>query len=440
MKSLVRFGACGCAVVLLASSAAAQAVRPERPYRGLFAGYSDIAEQQLAINASLGSGYDDNILADAQGRTTSSALPPGRAGDGMFGNSALGLSYSADLDKVTLDAAANTGLRYYPSMSAEQRFVGAQDARAVTTVAFTSNTTFSAAATVARRPHQLADVWGPASPLGGEPEADVLDLPATFDFYRRYAGSASVKHQFARRLTLQADYAHNWGEAPEGLAFTRHQSGGGLTWGLARGLALQAGYTYSEARYRFAGTRLEQHNIDAGVNYSRALSFSRRTTLSFSTGSMAVRHDEQIVYRATGSAELTHEMGRTWEASLAYSRGGRFTETWNAPLFSDVLTANVAGSLSRRIQVSVGAGGSMRSLNGERDRGFESYWGTAMASFAMNRYLNAGVNYLYTQHDFDRNFPVPVAWPDQGGRQRLSVHIGMWMPLFTQTRTPNAAR
>ena len=440
MRSLVRSGACCLAVLLLAGTAAAQAVRPERPYRGLFASSSSIAEQQLAINASLGSGYDDNILADAQGRTTSSALAPSGGRDGMFGNSALGLSYSLDLDRVTLDAAGNTGVRYYPSMSAEQRFVGAQDARAMTSVALTDNTTLSAAAAVARRPHQLADVWAPASPLGGEPDADVLDLPSTFDFYRRYVGSGSLKHQLARRLTLQADYAHNWGEAPEGLAFTRHQSGAGLTWGLARGLALQAGYAYSEARYRFAGTRLEQHNIDAGLNYSRALSFSRRTTLAFSTGSMAVRHQEQVVYRATGSAELTHEMGRTWEASLAYSRGGRFTETWDAPLFSDVLTATLAGSLSRRIQLSASAGGSMRTLNGERDRGFESYWGTAMASLALNRYLNAGVNYLYTQHDFDRNFPVPGAWPEQGGRQRLSVHVGMWMPLFTQTRRPNAAR
>ena len=65
--------------MLLAASAAAQSVRPERPYRGLFASSSSDTEQELALNGSLGSGYDDNILADAQGRTTSSVLPPARA-------------------------------------------------------------------------------------------------------------------------------------------------------------------------------------------------------------------------------------------------------------------------------------------------------------------------------------------------------------------------
>jgi hypothetical protein len=426
--------------MLLAASAAAQSVRPERPYRGLFASSSSDTEQELALNGSLGSGYDDNILADAQGRTTSSVLPPAGSRNGMFGNSGLGLSYLLKREAITVEAAANSGVRYYPSLSAEQRFVPAEDARARVTAALTRNTTISGSAAVARRPYHLADMWAPTSALSGAPVPTEIDLPASFDFYRRYVGSASLHHRIGRRLTADADYAQNWGEAPEGLAFTSQRSGGGLTWGLSRGLALRTGYSYTHARYRGVGTPLEQHNIDAGVNYTRALSFSRRTTLSFSTGSAAVRHEQQTIYRATGSAELKHEIGRTWEASLAYNRGGRFTETWNGPLFSDVVAANVGGALTRRIQLSAGAGGAMRSLSGADDRGFQSYWGTVTASLAFNRYLNAGVNYLYTHHDFDRNIPVPSAWPQSGGRQRLTAHIGMWMPLFTQTRRPDAAR
>jgi hypothetical protein len=57
-------------VLMLATALAdvpayAQAPRPERPYRGLFGSNTANLDQQLAASASVGGGYDDNLLADA---------------------------------------------------------------------------------------------------------------------------------------------------------------------------------------------------------------------------------------------------------------------------------------------------------------------------------------------------------------------------------------
>jgi len=151
--------------------------------------------------------------------------------------------------------------------------------------------------------------------------------------------------------------------------------------------------------------------------------------------------DGRTRYAATGNADLTHEIGRTWAASLAYVRGARFVETWDEPLFSDVATASLSGLINRRVQVASGAGASMRTI-GVRptDRGYTSYWGTANVSIALTRHLNFGIDYLYTQHEFDTEVDVPTGWPQRGERQRVTAHIGVWLPLLTQTRRPNATR
>jgi hypothetical protein len=422
---------------------AQQASRPERPYRGLFASGDTTLGQQLALNASLGGGFDDNIVADALQHTNRGG--PNAAGpDGFLGNAGLGLTYSLNLDRLKLDASGHSGVRYYPSLedSGSNQYVSSENGQIAALFRLSDATSLSANATGTRRPQNLDNVLSPATDFGVGPETNDLDLPTTFDYYRRYGGSAQLSQKLTRQLTFHANYGQRWSETPEGPGFTSRRAGGGLVVGVARGLALRAGYEYSEGDYRHAdGRRVENHNIDAGIDYSRALSFSRRTTLSFSTGSSAVEHEGHTRYRATGAANLAHEIGRTWTASLAYFRGVRFVETWDVPLFSDVMSASLAGLFNRRIQVSSSAGGSMRQLGLDSSRrGFTSYWGTTNISIALSRHLNFGVNYLYTQHRFDTEVPLPTLWPQRGERQRVTAHIGVWMPLLSQTRRADVTR
>ena len=63
MKSRIILSVCVAALFAASTPAAAQAPRPERPYRGLFGGGVGDVEQSLIWNGSTGGGYDDNVLA-----------------------------------------------------------------------------------------------------------------------------------------------------------------------------------------------------------------------------------------------------------------------------------------------------------------------------------------------------------------------------------------
>jgi hypothetical protein len=353
----------------------------------------------------------------------------------------VGLTYSLNRDRLKVEASGNGGVRYYPALQTGEPYVPSENGHIGATLRLTGSTTLSTNAIVTRRPQNMDGMLSPARELGVGPETSDFDLPTTFDYRRRYAGSAVVSQQLSRRTTFQAHYGQRWAEAAQEPSFTSKQAGGTLTVGVTNGLAVRAGYGYAQGLYQQDGRRIGHHNIDAGINYSRALSFSRRTTLSFSTGSSAVKHEGYTRYRATGAADLTHEIGRTWMASLAYFRGARLVETWNEPLYSDVMTANLGGMLNRRLQFASSAGGSLRQLGApDSRRGFTSYWGTANMSIALSQHLNFGVDYLYTRNRFDVNVPLPIAWPQRSERQRISAHIAIWMPLLTQTRRADATR
>jgi hypothetical protein len=241
----------------------------------------------------------------------------------------------------------------------------------------------------------------------------------------------------SRRTTFSSMYAYS-GREPLGEIgrFDRHTAGGFLSRTIGRGLALQLGYRYSQAQYE-SGSRHENHIIDAGVNYNRALSFSRRTTLSFSTGTSASRVEPSgsLRYRLTGAARLSHEIGRTWVASLSYDRGLRFIESWLEPLFTDSASAGLNGFFNRRVQAHL-VGRWVRGV-GQRGGGdgIEHYGGTAGLSYAITRHINSGVNYSYYVHEFGSSVALPPGYASDFERRSIRAYVSLWAPLFQRSRT-----
>ena len=89
---------------------AQQPYRPERPYRGIFAGGIDYSGQSLTANGALSAGYDDNLLADASDSSIQNQQ------GGAFGQAAASLNYLLNAERVSFNAAAGTSQRYYPSL------------------------------------------------------------------------------------------------------------------------------------------------------------------------------------------------------------------------------------------------------------------------------------------------------------------------------------
>ena len=148
------------AIVLSAAPAYAQLQpprqRPERPARGLFASGIGETEQNLIFNASLGGGYDDDLLAE----TVGGSLPPTgqRPRSGKFGIGALSLDYTANRERFSGGANASMVGRYYPDLADSELVTYALGGQA--SMQLTSKTALSARGS----PSKSIMCWAPATP------------------------------------------------------------------------------------------------------------------------------------------------------------------------------------------------------------------------------------------------------------------------------------
>jgi hypothetical protein len=212
------------------------------------------------------------------------------------------------------------------------------------------------------------------------------------------------------------------------------QSGGfAYTLHLTRYAGFHAGVISRSAQYQLSAgaSHLRTYDIDIGLNYGRPISFSRRTTLKFSSGSSLIPQDGKTYYRITGNASLTHEMARTWTASLRYDRSTQFVEGFPQPFYSDAIAANVGGSPSRRVNLTFSGGYATGQVGLSATGGaFGTYTGSARLGISANRHVALYSEYVYYHYRFGQPLSVPEAFPGQLDRQTARVGLKLWFPLF----------
>jgi hypothetical protein len=418
-------------VLATATPALAQGPRTGRPYRGLFGGGAGDAEQLLTASGSLGGGWDNDVVADILGQSGGVTRDGSRAGTVASASGALAYSLATEATSMGLSVASSA--RYYPGNATD--LIQATQGRATFRVTPRQGTSLSLNLSVAHQPYQLASLYPVLfePELGDAPVAD-LDVIGTVDPYFRYSGSAGVTQRVSRRASLSANYDHQRADRGEAGEYVNQNLGGSLTYNIGKGLDARAGYGYGETQFG-DGTTRDHHAIDAGINYNRALSISRQTTLSFSTGSTAMRSNERLRFIFTGSATLNREIGRTWNAFVGYSRRVHLNETWLEPVVSDGLTAGFGGLISRRVQFSSVARGAVGKQGLESDApGFDTVRAAATLSYAVTRFLNLGITYAFYNQRFDDGVQLSVGEPINASRHSVRATVGLWAPLFQRVR------
>ena len=111
---------------------------------------------------------------------------------------------------------------------------------------------------------------------------------------------------------------------------------------VSRSSTLVTGYTFRRAEPDVAQP-LTFHDIDIGIDYHRSLGRTRRTTVSFSSGTALVKDDAGEEYRVLGEARLTHLIGRSWTAGVGYHRGLEFLEALSSLAATDAFTGVLNG-------------------------------------------------------------------------------------------------
>jgi hypothetical protein len=421
-------------------AASAQTPISDRPYRGLFAGGVGDVGHLLTASGSIGGGYDDNILADASGVGRTGRLRPEASTRGTLANLQASLAYSLEGRRTTLSSSFGGSSRYYPSVS--PGLIAGYQASVAATHRFNDRTTVGGGARITYVPFRLTGVFSGGSAVDDDGEVvPDLDLAAVRQAYWGRAASMSFSHTLSPRASLTGGLTHRSSElaqSTQGLAHERADMS--YRYSVSKGLAVRAGYGYGY--WHDSGQyRSNNHLLDAGLDFDRALSFSRRTTLSFSTGTTAIRRYGSHLYRATGSARLRHEMGRSWAATASYFRGLRYYESLSEPVFTNSISAALSGLITRRMQVSTTAWASIGDVGfSPHDKRFDTYAGLASVSYALFRHLSVSAHYARFHYRFDPAVPLPPGTPREIDRNSVRVLVNLWAPILQRARRPDAAR
>jgi hypothetical protein len=429
----------------VAAPAAAQLQPPgqrrDRPTRGIFAAGLSEWEQSLIFNASFGAGYDDDLLAETLG----GSLPPAadqRPRRGKFGLGTLGLDYSVNRDRVSASANASMMSRYYPDL--EDSSIVTYAAGLQASVNLARRTNLSTSHQIGILPNHLRIFYG----LGFDPRttpepADDLSLTVGRETYLDVRSSVGLSQEVTDRLALNAGYSYYAADARnDEVTLGGHHLTAGGAYRIAQGLGARLGYGYSQTSYADGSSNKHKGStIDGGIDFNRALSLTRRTTMSFSTGVSGLRAGDDTHYVATGNIALNREIGRSWTASVGAARSVNFFQTFGDPVLSNTVHGGVSGLLSRRLSFSANTGwaqGNVGVVAGASE--FESTHASAGVRWGFARMFGLSLRYSIYRYDFGGDGPLPAGIEREMKRQSVRVSLDFWAPLVTQERRGNASR
>lgn len=431
-------------VCLGAGSAGAQQPgvnRPERPNRALFGGGYSATDQSLVFNGQAGGGASFIVDQQDAGVSPSPVLEP--RSFSSFASFDGTLAYTVGRERIGMSASAGSSTRYFPESGGI--WAHGQTGEVSLRLQATRRTSLSARFGVAREPLSALALLPGLKDDGSLPLTS-LDYGIGPDslIYLRQDAMVSLSHSLTSRAMVDVGYHLNRAFVSE-RQIDRWSGGflAGLGYNIGRGLALRLGYGLDESVYEASGngdeTRtIRQHRIDAGVDFNRALSISRRTTVAFRTGSMVLRDAGRTRYELVGSAALRREIGRSWFSSLTYNRDVEFVEVLTQPAFTDSLTGTVSGSIGRRVGITADAG-VMRGEVGVAvtTNTYVVQRAGAGLTYGLTNALGLSVRYSFFNYSFAGDEGLPGGLPQSGlARQAVRVSLDFIAPLFSRMRRP----
>jgi hypothetical protein len=418
--------------------------RPSRPFRGLFgSSTSSGASQSLTASFAVFAGQSTaSPLAEPLAPGDDAAVQP-LGGSGTFGAWSGGVAYSLDTPRVGVATSASLSSRY--TLNPVVQFPVAHQAAVGVRWQVLRHTQVNVDARTARQPISALSMFPGLADTALDP---VLYGNAAFGSRQSYT-SDGASMQIGQALSQRASLAFGYAYSQDGFSNVQqvrsaHAGSFRLSYLLTRSVSMHVGYQGAFGSYLAESgerQRFRNDSVDAGVNYAGALTLSRRTTLSFSTGSTMVTEHHVRQLSIVGNATLRRELGRTWDASVSYDRQAGFVHTIAEPVFTDSASASLSGLLGRRIQVQSSVGATTGSVGvGGSGRRYVAYQGGAGLSTAFSRYVAVRVDCVYYQYR-SQNADLQIAGQEHLSGRSLSVGADVFAPLFARvSRRGNAAR
>jgi hypothetical protein len=415
-----------------------------RPFRGQFGGARPYSHREPGLDLTLSAigGFDNPINYDVAGQTDRFAI------EGPFAGTSASLSYLRFSDVWPVSAFGSAFIGYFPE-NEENPWYPSGSAAVTTSRAFSFGSS-------TRLTLSLYETYASDQQLFGMIGLSPTDIPvagdtAGFDNSLKRAPaltsapSVTLQRRFGSQATLQAFYRYSHvhyldsDQRAEGYKDRQDQVAGvGYTRRVTRHLAVRGGYAYrrSELLDDDQGV-FELHDLDLGVDYGRAISLSRRTHLTFRTGTaltaeMPVNANDSVVddtrFFVVGGATLTHEIGRSWRAYADYARDVGYENGFVQPVLRDGARVGLGGLLSR----STDFASQLAYISGSfgfDDRNYETLLGTVQVRKALTTNLALYGHYYYYWQDFGEDVLVPTGVIRDVERQGVRFGLTAWIPL-----------
>jgi hypothetical protein len=432
-----------CLAAALLTPAAAAAQGNPGPYGKLFgrapASSADQEHTTVEMRASLGASYDGALLA-AEGSPADTPSQSGVSGDGsMF----VSLDHRSSVFIVNLSGGGGRG-EYFtqPSSYGTNQYF----ANALVSAKLTTRFEARAAARYTHSPaYQFFSGFG-RGPIPQDNDNAVKPNNAELPF-NAYAvrmlenenvdATASLITRITEKSSLDLSVTHNqtkFAQQPDDDVTVKGYRGT-WQWQLRRDLGVHASYGQEHIDLQ-APDRLDYDStlIDVGVDFSRAFSVARRTTLGFNTSTALVKQDgSEGEFRINGGVSLAKFFRRTWHASVQFTRATSFIPGFTEPLYSDTFTAGLGGMFSRRINFTAMASASRGQSVFSDASGFATFTGTSQLSFALGKRISAYGSYFTYWYEVPPDaFTLTV--PATMARQVVSAGLRFYVPVYNKER------
>jgi hypothetical protein len=253
-------------------------------------------------------------------------------------------------------------------------------------------------------------------------------------------GTVIATYDVSSRSALHANYGKgSFKYLGQDYQLNTQSFGGGYSRGFTRYATLRLGYAEQRGDYPLqpgeVSKPLRYQTIDAGVDYSRPLSATRRTTVGFGTGSSRIDNSGQTFYNVAGHASLNHQIRRTGNVSVAYSRGVVVVGGFSDPFFADSVALTLKGNTSRRVKFSGSAGYANGDLGlGTKANAYESVQGSVRVDIAVSRSVTMFGSYFYYNYLFNRSIALPEGVSRNLDRQGVRVGLRVEIPILEERR------
>jgi hypothetical protein len=251
--------------------------------------------------------------------------------------------------------------------------------------------------------YQLFSIGAPVAPGAAIPVNPEYPTDQTESYSYDTRMSAAFGSPYGTRLTTSAEYSRtdfsNRAVARPNLA--EYAAGARVSRSVSRTAALSAGYEYSAGEFGLGGL-MKAHQVTLGVEYSPALSVTRRASfrLDVSPSLFVPGGVEPRRYALQGEASVDYPFLLKWRAEASYHRSLDYGAVPSEPVLADGAQVRLTGVIGRRIDVSgLAAYATAVSAISRNTRNLRTYTGEARIRYALTRGFAVYSEYLYYYYD-----------------------------------------